>query len=103
MARLFSFLQTELSSAVASSFNTGNHRAVVVGSILRDLSGLIRRPLLAFGAIRRLLLAALAILRVHENLTRHRSAWTRASILLRDASVLLGGTCVSRGRTPYVS
>jgi hypothetical protein len=67
----------QLASAVTSSFHAGNHRTVVVRAILRDLTGLLARPLLALGAIRRLLLAALAILWVHKYLTGCRTAGSR--------------------------
>jgi hypothetical protein len=93
--RGFSFpSKPKLSSAVASSFDTSNHCAIVVGSILRNLTGLLRCPLLALGAIRRLLRGALTILRVHENLTGYRTAGTRAWILL--------GTRIARRRPAYI-
>src|ERR1700722_4321626 len=61
-----------LPRAVPASLDTSRHGALVVRSILRDLPGLIRGPSLALRLVDGLLLCALAVLRVHEDLPRSR-------------------------------
>src|SRR6202789_3494005 len=61
-----------LPCAVPASLDTSRHGALVVRSILRDLPGLIRGPSLALRLVDGLLLSTLAVLRIHEYLTRNR-------------------------------
>ena len=61
-----------LPCAVSAPLDTSRHGALVVRPILRHLPGLTRGPLLALRLVDGLLLGALAVLRVHEYLTRNR-------------------------------
>src|ERR1700722_18990577 len=61
-----------LPRAISAALDTSRHGALVVRSILRDLPGLIRGPSLALRLVDGLLLRALAVLRVHEYLSRSR-------------------------------
>src|SRR6266403_1476525 len=63
-----------LSRAVPPPLHTGGHGALIIRSVLCHLPSLLLSPLLTLGPIRRLLLRALTVLRVHENLTRGRPA-----------------------------